>query len=243
MDLAGWSRKLRQEQEVRDLSWLMFMEWTLLSRLWWEKLKTEHVERRLWQIGRAQLLRLGWRTSLPLLPTTGYQKPKSEKGTEVRLPKNNYTSVYSFRIEDMFGADDADWAIYRKIVIYISFSWSKVKLMCFSTECCSAWLGRGRRPFTTSDHWTETAGPRSHVLCSRDSCINGHTTICSDVRFQTFLQWRWHRRYIFTFAYKKLLSNYCQATLEFISIPNDGGYARHIFHPWWQGSILLVWEK
>lgn len=118
MDLAGWSRKLRQEQEVRDLSWLMFMEWTLLSRLWWEKLKTEHVERRLWQIGRAQLLRLGWRTSLPLLPTTGYQKPKSEKGTEVRLPKNNYTSVYSFRIEDMFGADDADWAIYRKIVIY-----------------------------------------------------------------------------------------------------------------------------
>lgn len=31
-------------------------------------------------------------------------------------------------------------------------------------------------------------------------------------------------------TYEKSRTNHGQATREFISIPNDGGYARHIFH-------------
>ena len=49
---------------------------------------------------------------------TGYQRRKNEKGIEVCSPKHIYDELglISFWIEDLFGADDADWAIYRKIV-------------------------------------------------------------------------------------------------------------------------------
>jgi hypothetical protein len=51
--------------------------------------------------------------------------------------------------EDMFGADDADWAIYRKIVKYSHYACAS-STQCNWIEYSSAFIRRRRGLFTAS---------------------------------------------------------------------------------------------
>ena len=123
MDLAGWSRKLRQEQEVWHVVVCTLSQLNAAVQALMVKIKDRARRKAALTDRKSAAAQARMKNIASLAADDRVSKAKKRKGD-----RGTFVSAYlgraclnSFRIEDMFGADDADWAIYRKIVKILNY--------------------------------------------------------------------------------------------------------------------------